>query len=100
MQYPVIDQEKTGLALKRFCRARGLSVRDIQRYLGLASVQSVYDWFHAKSLPTVDNLLALSKLFEVPMEDLLVLKKNASVFHPKTLNRFRSYYYCIKIRAK
>lgn len=52
-------------------RARGLTVKDIQEYLELSTPQSIYHWFDGRNLPTLDNLYALSELFEVPL-DLLV----------------------------
>ena len=51
--------------------AHELSVKDVQQYLGLGSVQSVYHWLNGISLPTVDNLYALSYLFKVPIDDML-----------------------------
>lgn len=45
---------------------RGFSVKDVQQYLGLGSVQSVYHWLNELSMPAVDNLYALSYLFQVP----------------------------------
>ena len=42
---PVIDNKKTGIHLRRIMDGRGLSVKDVQQYLGLGSVQSVYHYF-------------------------------------------------------
>ena len=39
--------------------------------LSLACVQSVYHWLDGQSMPTLDNLYALSDLLKVPM-DMLV----------------------------
>lgn len=73
--YPQIDMKLTGVNLKFLCMLYRKKVKDITQYLQVASVQSVYDWFYGKTLPTIDHLMALSILFELPMEDLLVLKK-------------------------
>ena len=54
--YPIIDKRKTGIHLRRLMEERELTVRDIQQYLGLGSVQSVYHWLNGISMPTVDNL--------------------------------------------
>ncbi len=72
MNYFVIDMEKTGERIRSLSREKNTSVRDIQEYLDLASVQSVYDWFHARTLPSVDHLLALGHLWEMHMENILV----------------------------
>lgn len=68
---PVIDKKKTGINLRLMMDERGLTVKDVQQYLKLGSVQSVYHWMNGISLPTVDNLYALSYLFQVPVDDLL-----------------------------
>ena len=65
---PVIDKKKTGINLRRIMDERGLTVKDVQQYLGLGSVQSV---LNGLSMPTVDNLYALSYLFQVPVDDMI-----------------------------
>ncbi len=72
--YPNIDIEKTGLKIKAMLSAAGYDVKFIQEYLHLSCPQSIYKWFHGKSLPSVENLYALSFLLGVHMEDLLVRK--------------------------
>lgn len=69
--YPVIDMAETGRRIERRRREAGLTVRDLQDYFGFEYPQAIYKWQRGKSLPTVDNLLALARLLRVPMEDLL-----------------------------
>ena len=69
--FPIIDKKKTGINLRLLMDERGLTVKDIQQYLNLGSVQSVYHWLNGLSLPTVDNLYALSYLFQIPVDDML-----------------------------
>ena len=97
----VIDLEKTGNNLRKYAYAGGYSVRDIQQYLGLSCPQPVYRWFKGTILPSVDNLLRLSELFHVHMEELLVKQYSKSVrdYCPVTekdlvrfLNRMQAYY--------
>lgn len=70
--FPVIDLSATGANILRLRRARGLSVRDLQRYFGFEEPQAIYKWQRGKSLPSVDNLYALSILLDVPMNEILV----------------------------
>ena len=65
--FPVIDKKKTGIRLRRIMDERALSVKDVQKYLGLGSIQSVYHWLNGISMPTIDNLYALSELFQLPV---------------------------------
>ena len=73
--YPVIDMSKTGENIKRLRLERNFSVADIQTFLGLTTSQAIYQWQAGITLPSVDNLLALSHLFQVSMNDILVLEQ-------------------------
>ncbi len=73
----VIDVAATGAALRKRAEAAGLGVKDIQISLGLLSPQPVYRWFGGRRLPSVDNLYALSVMFGVHMEELLVFEAAA-----------------------
>jgi len=75
--FPVIDLTATGRNITRLRKAKGLSVRDIQTWYGFEEPQAIYKWQHGKCLPTVDNLVALSVLLEVPMNEILVLKSES-----------------------
>ena len=70
--FPVINLAGTGRSIERHRRQAGLTVRDLQTYFGFEYPQAIYKWQHGECLPTVDNLLALARLLQVSMEDLLV----------------------------
>ena len=75
MSYPVIDTRATGARIKALRLEKGLTVRDVQRALGFDEPQAIYKWERGGSLPSTDNLLALSLLLEVPIEQILVYHK-------------------------
>ena len=62
IQFPVIDPVATGANICRLRKDRGLTVRDLQHYFG----------FEGQSLPSVDNLYALSALLQVPMNEIII----------------------------
>lgn len=70
--FPMIDKEKTGQRLKRIMKRRGLTPRDVQEYLSLSCVQTVYRWFMGINIPSIDNLYALSRLLGTDMDDMVV----------------------------
>ena len=82
-QFPTINLKETGKRIQLLRQQRGLSVRDMQQYFGFEYPQAIYKWQHGECLPTVDNLLALSWLLQVNMEDLLVVDREVSVFLQK-----------------
>lgn len=69
--FPTINKKETGVNLRRIMDMRGVKPKDIQEYLGFGCVQSVYRWLDGVSMPTVDNLYALSKMLQVPMDSIV-----------------------------
>ena len=68
---PTINKKETGVNLRRIMDMRGVKPKDIQEYLGFGCVQSVYRWLDGVSMPTVDNLYAISKMLQVPMDSIV-----------------------------
>ena len=89
--FPMIDKEKTGRRIKEFMELRGLSVRDVQQYFGFSTQQAVYHWLNGRSLPSIDNMYALSALLKVPMDDLICGNKEESVIDSAKVRRLRLY---------
>ena len=42
--FPLINKRETGVNLCRIMDMRGITPKDVQEYLGLGCVQSVYRW--------------------------------------------------------
>jgi transcriptional regulator with XRE-family HTH domain len=69
-----ISKEETGKKIRRLLAESGITVRDVQEELELDSPQSVYKWLKGKTLPSLDNLLILGSMLDLPVEQLLVLE--------------------------
>lgn len=74
--FPVIDPIATGQNIKLLRQEKALTVKDLQEYFGFEEPQAIYRWQYGKTLPSVDNLYALSALLDVPMERILVPASN------------------------
>lgn len=72
--YPVIDLVKTGINIKNLREKAGISVVELQEILGFTTPQAIYKWQWGKTLPDIENLLLMAKLFNVKVEDVLVVK--------------------------
>lgn len=72
-QLPYVDLVATGQRIKKLRKERNLRVEDISEYLGFTTGQAVYKWQKGACLPDINNLLALSQILEVSMEDILVV---------------------------
>ena len=72
MKYPVIDVKATGKNILKLRTEKGITVKELSRYLGMENTNSVYRWFRGEALPTLDNLYAISVLFGVSMNEIVV----------------------------
>lgn len=70
--FPVIDPVATGRNIERLRKLRGLSVKDVQQYFNFDEPRAIYKWQKGQTLPSLDNLFALSALFKVPMDAIIV----------------------------
>ena len=70
--FPQIDRRRTGIRLKTWMRFCHLRPSDLQEYLGLSCVQTVYRWLEGINVPSIDNLYALSFLFSQKIDRLLI----------------------------
>ena len=69
--YLSIQQKATGERIRELLLKYGYSVKDIQEVMGFENPQAVYKWLSGKSLPSLDNLLILSKVLHTSIEDIL-----------------------------
>lgn len=72
MEYPLIDITATGNNLARLREESGITVRALSDYLGMNNTNSIYRWFRGESLPSLDNLYAISVLLGVSMNEIIV----------------------------
>ena len=70
---PTIDMVATGRNIVRLREAAGLTVRDLQDIFGFATPQAIYKWQHGTAMPTIDNLVVLAAVLEVPMDAIIVI---------------------------
>ena len=70
---PMVNMEKIGENIVHLRQTRGLSVKDIQKEFGFVTPQAIYKWQQGNALPTIDNLVVLAEIFQVPIDDILVV---------------------------
>lgn len=75
-KYPIIDVAATGENILRLRKERGLTVREVQQFFGFEEPTAIYKWQRGENLPSLDNMVALARLFDLSIEDILVLKNS------------------------
>lgn len=76
---PTINMAATGMNITRLRKSAGLSVRDLADILGFATPQAVYKWQNGVAMPTLDNLVVLATIFNVTMDQIIVVDTDAKV---------------------
>lgn len=71
---PVLDLDATGAKIKTIMKQKGVTPRQLQLILGFPYVQTIYNWFAAKNMPTLDNLVVLAQVLGVTMDDIIVTR--------------------------
>lgn len=72
MGIPVIDVIQTGANITRLRKEAGISVKEMQEIFGFNTPQSIYKWQAGSAMPTLDNLLVLSAIFNVRMDEIII----------------------------
>lgn len=78
-ELPTIDLAATGRNIVRLRIEAGLSVKELQEIFGFGTPQAIYKWQRGDTLPSVDNLVLLSAVLGVPIDEILVLELHQAV---------------------
>ena len=76
VSFPVIDPAATGKNIMRLRLEQGLTVRDVQVFFGFEEPQAIYKWQHGTAMPTIDNLVVLAAVLDVPMDEIIIIDIN------------------------
>lgn len=71
---PILDPVATGRNIDDIRRNRNLSVAALKDALGLSTTNAIYKWFRGDSMPTLDNIVILSSILKVSINDMIVTK--------------------------
>ena len=71
---PVLDLGATGTKIKTIMKLRGVTPRQLQLIMDFPYVQTIYNWFAGKNMPTLDNLVVLAQILDVTMDEIIVTK--------------------------
>lgn len=72
---PRIDMQATGNNIKVIMNRCGVTVVDIQTVFGFNTPQAIYKWIRGVAMPTIDNIVVLAMIFNVKVDDIIVMTK-------------------------
>lgn len=75
MIMPIIDMKGTGKNIEFLRKRNNMTVKDLQTEFGFETPQAIYKWQRGATLPTLDNLVVRAVLFNVKIDDIIVLEK-------------------------
>lgn len=74
MRVPKIDVEATAKNIRYYRKEEGFTQMELADCFGFTTNQMVWRWENGKALPSVDNLVILSFILGVSIDDLIVRK--------------------------
>lgn len=72
-QIPTINMVKTGKNIVKLRKKNGMTVKELQDIFGFTTPQAIYKWQQGLALPSIDNLVVLANVFQVHIDEILVL---------------------------
>lgn len=70
---PAINLKKTGENIRRLRVENKITISTLQETFGFGTPQAIYKWQRGETLPTIDNMVILSELFQVRIDEILVI---------------------------
>ena len=72
---PAVDMAATGANILRLRIASAMTVRDLQTVFGFTTPQAIYKWQRGIALQTIDNLVILAAVFNVRIDDIIIVRE-------------------------
>ena len=91
-----VDMKETGRKIRELRIRNKLKVEEFAEIMH-SSQNTIFKWQRGECLPTIDNLLVLSSLFDTPMDDIIQREGRGDepllpVLHDKNVRRSLCFY--------
>ena len=70
---PTINMAATGANIKALLKSNGLKVTDVQNMCGFNTPQAIFKWMRGDAMPSIDNLVILSHLLGVTIDQIIII---------------------------
>lgn len=68
----IIDTQKTGQNIKEIFKTNNYKIKDIQKTFNFSTPQAIYKWFRGDSIPSIDNLVIISQMCNISIDDIII----------------------------
>ena len=72
---PVIDMMATGMNIRKIIKDKGFKISDVQARCGFNTPQAIFKWLRGDSVPSIDNLVILADMFDIPIDRIIVVTR-------------------------
>ena len=72
---PVIDVKATGTNIKNIIKSKGFRISDVQARCGFNTPQAIFKWMRGDAVPTIDNLIILADMFDIPIDKIIIVTR-------------------------
>ena len=69
-----LDKKLTGRKIGNLITTSKVTFEEVAAILGLTSPRVIYEWISGRKLPSIENLANLARMFNVKIEDVIVLR--------------------------
>ena len=71
---PIVDVIATGANIKAIMKQKNIKTADIQAVCGFNTPQAIFKWLRGDAMPTIDNIVILAGMFDMPIDDIIIRK--------------------------
>ena len=75
IERPFVDMKATGIKLHNLRLQKKMSIKQLQHIMGFEYPEAIYKWESGRTIPTVDNLIFLSEIYNVKIDDIIQRSK-------------------------
>ena len=72
-----VDTLATGRRIRKLLDDADISIRELQDIMGFTTRNAIYKWLQGKCLPSIDNLVVLSMVLGVSINEIVVVRYSA-----------------------
>lgn len=73
-QKSILDRYKTGENIRNNIIESGYTYDQVAEILELTTARVIYDWVNGIKMPSLENLIKLTLLFNIQLEDILEIQ--------------------------